>query len=206
MPPSSWAQFVQQQPTAYTAEKLLPGDFYYKVLNLGGGGTSWADSDIATAKAFLPTIKQLGFNGVCFDTEVFGQFTMANFLDLFASAKSQQITTVLTSTAEGPYAGCDSPNDCWKDLAWDDIDFMVPQMYGAGGANYHDPEMKQYATFWQQGGGQGVHGKFRAPTDLKKILWGVDDGTGPSMLSRYSFAGGYVEWAYRSLGFLSVVV
>jgi len=64
MPPSSWAEFVKQQPDAYRAEKLLPGDFYYKVLNLGGGGTSWTDTDISTAKAFLPTIKQQGYNGV----------------------------------------------------------------------------------------------------------------------------------------------
>jgi len=206
MPPSSWVTFVAQQPEAYTAAKLLPGDHYYKVLNMGGGGTSWTDSDIATAKAFLPTVKKLGYNGVCFDTEVFGQFTMSKFMDLFASAKSQQISTVLTSTAEGPYAGCDSPNDCWKDIAWDDIDFMVPQMYGPSGANYQDPAMKKYATFWQKGGGQGVHGKFSGPKDLKKILWGVDNGTGASMLSKYPFAGGYVEWAYKSLGSEDVAV
>jgi len=206
MPPSSWVTFVAQQPEAYTAAKLLPGDHYYKVLNMGGGGTSWTDSDIATAKAFLPTVKKLGYNGVCFDTEVFGQFTMSKFMDLFASAKSQQISTVLTSTAEGPYAGCDSPNDCWKDIAWDDIDFMVPQMYGPSGANYQDPAMKKYATFWQKGGGQGVHGKFSGPKDLKKILWGVDNGTGASMLSKYPFAGGYVEWAYKTLGSENVAV
>jgi len=131
---------------------------------------------------------------------------MSKFLDLFASAKSQQITTVLTSTAEGPYAGCDSPHDCWEDIAWDDIDFMVPQMYGAGGANYQDLEMKKYATFWQEGGGQGVHGKFSGPTDLRKILWAVDAGTGPSMLSKYPFAGGYIEWAYKTIGYQNVVV
>lgn len=194
------------QPDAYTAKKLLPVDSYYKVLNLGGGGTSWTDGDIATAKSFLPTIKQLGYNGVCFDTEVFGQFTMAKFLDLFASAKAQQLTTVLTSTAEGPYAGCDSPNDCWKSIAWDSIDFMVPQMYGASGGNYDDATMKKFATFWEQGGGQGVHGKFPGPKDLTKILWGVDTGTGASMLSKYSFAGGYVEWAYKALGTQDMLV
>lgn len=197
MPPSSWATFVKQQPDAYKAETLLPQQTRYKVLNVGGGGTAWTDSVISDAKKFLPTVKELGYNGICFDTEVFAPFTMSAFLDLFASAKNLGLTTVLTSTAEGPYSGCDSPNDCWEDIKWDNIDFMVPQMYGATGGNYQEAEMKKYATFWQEGGGQGIHGKFSGPKDLKKILWGVDSGTGPSMLRKYSFAGGYVEWAYR---------
>jgi len=210
MPPSSWIQFVQAQPDTYTAEKLLPGDYKYKILNVGGGGTSWGDSTIADAVTFLPTVKKLGYDGVCFDTEVFpasaAQFTMSKFLDLFSQAKSLGLVTVLTSTAEGPYYGCDSPNDCWQDIKWDDIDYMVPQMYGADGRNYGPTEMDQYATFWKNGGGQGVHGKFSGPSDLTKILWSVNVGTGSSMLSQYSFAGGYVEWAFKGLQASTVVV
>lgn len=199
MPPSSWAEFVKAQPDAYTADKLLPGPFAHKVLNLGGGGTAWTDAVITEADKFLPTVKQLGYTGVCFDTEVFGQFTMSTFLDLFASAKTLHLTTVLTSTAEGPYSGCDSPRDCWRDIIWDNIDFVVPQLYGASGGNYPTAQIEQYANFWRGGGGQGIHGKFNGPKDLRKILWAVDSGTGPSILSSYSFAGGYVEWAYKSL-------
>lgn len=206
MPPSQWSQFVKMQPDAYTVDKLLPGPYYYKVLNLGGGGTAWTDGTISSAKDFLPTIKKLGFNGVCFDTEVFGQFTMPALLDLFKATKAMGLTTVLTSTAEGPYSGCDSPNDCWKDIVWDDVDFMVPQMYGPSGANYGKADMDKYANFWKVGGGQGVHGKFPGPKDLTKILWAVHSGTGASMLSDYPFAGGYVEWAYHSLGARDMLV
>jgi len=210
MPPSSWAQFVANQPDAYTAAKLLPGNFPFKVLNLGGGGTSWNDATIGDALAFLPTLKSLGYNGVCLDTEVFpgdsSQFTMSKFLGFFAAAKQQGLTTVLTSTAEGPYYGCDSPNNCWEDIRWDDIDFMVPQMYGASGSNYPSSEFDQYAKFWQQGGGQGVHGKFPGPQDLTKILWSVNPGTGRSLYNKYSFAGGYIEWAYKSLSSADAIV
>lgn len=200
MNPSQWAQFVKSQPDAYTAEKLLPGAFPYKILNLGGGGTSWNDAALDNALAFLPTMKSLGYNGVCLDTEVFAsQFTMSKLLGVFAEAKRMGLTTVLTSTAEGPYLGCDSPNDCWEDIKWDDIDFMVPQMYGPSGGNYPASDFDQYATFWKQGGGQGVHGKFSGPDDLTKILWAVHTGTGKSVHSSYPFAGGYIEWAYKSL-------
>lgn len=210
LPPSQWAQFVKQSPDLYTADKLLPGAFPYKVLNLGGGGTSWDDATFENALNFLPTLKSLGYTGVCLDTEVFpaspSSFTMSKMLGVFAEAKKLGLTTVLTSTAEGPYYGCDSPNDCWSDIHWDDIDFMVPQMYGANGATYGPTEFEQYANFWKQGGGQGVHGKFPGPADLKKILWAVNPGQGSSLYSQYSFAGGYIEWAYKSLGSTDVVV
>lgn len=210
LPPSQWAMFVKQTPDAYTAEKLLPGSFPYKVLNLGGGGTSWDAATIQDALNFLPTLKSLGYNGVCLDAEVFpanpSDWSMGKLLDFFQEAKKQGLTTVLTSTAEGPYYGCDSPNDCWSDIKWDDIDFMVPQMYGASGVNYGPAEFDQYANFWKQGGGQGVHGKFPGPTDLKKILWSVNPGTGSSLYSKYSFAGGYIEWAYKSLSSVEVTV
>lgn len=203
LPPSQWVQFVQAQPDTYTAEKLLPGSFPYKVLNLGGGGTSWDDTTFENALAFLPTLKNLGYNGVCLDTEVFPanptQFTMSKLLGFFAEAKQQGLATVLTSTAEGPYYGCDSPNNCWEDIKWDDIDFIVPQMYGAGGTNYGADDFEQYANFWKEGGGQGVHGSFPGPADLSKILWAVNPGTGRSLHNQYQFAGGYIEWAYKTL-------
>lgn len=207
MPPSSWAHFVKEQPTAYTAEMLLPGTFPYKVLNLGGGGTSWDDTSIKDAINFLPTLKDLGFNGVCIDAEVIGSaFTMSKFLELFKKAKKLELTTVLTSTAEGPYAGCDSPNDCWEHIEWDDIDFMVPQMYGPSGYNYPEAEFDNYTMFWKNGGGQGVHGKFPGPENLKKILWAVSTGTGESLYDKYPFAGGYIEWAFKTLPSLDALV
>jgi len=210
LPPSQWAQFVQSTPDAYTAEKLLPGSYPYKILNLGGGGTSWGDATITDALNFLPTVKKLGYNGVCFDMEVFpasaASFTMSKMMNLFAQAKQLGLTTVLTSTAEGPYYGCDSPNDCWEDIKWDDIDYMVPQMYGANGANYDSSTFDQYATFWKNGGGQGVHGKFPGPSDLTKVLWSVNPGTGRSHYDQYSYAGGYIEWAYKSLSSADALV
>jgi len=202
--------YVKQNRTAYTAENLLPGTFPYKVLNIGSGDTSWDDAAIEDTLNFLPTLISLGFNGVALDAEVFpgipSQFTMSKFLGLFKEAKRQGLLTILTSTAEGPYYGCDSPNNCWEDIEWEDIDYMVPQVYGPYGINYNDTLFEQYANFWKAGGGQGVHGKFPGPADRKKVLWSVNPGTGRSHYEQYNFAGGYIEWAFGYLGSTDALV
>eukprot|EP01062_Namystynia_karyoxenos_P076900 TRINITY_DN762_c0_g1_i2.p1 TRINITY_DN762_c0_g1~~TRINITY_DN762_c0_g1_i2.p1 ORF type:complete len:336 (+),score=125.24 TRINITY_DN762_c0_g1_i2:83-1009(+) len=198
--PQTWYNYYKQSPTAYTAAKLLPGDYALKVLNLGGGGTQWDDAQIAAAAEFAPHIRNdLGYDAICLDTEVMGTFQMSNLLSLFRTAKAAGLITVLTTTAEGPYSGCDSPNDCWKDIKWDDVDYLVPQMYGASGTNYPSAQLLQYAAFWKAGGGQGIHGKFPGPSNLNSILWGINSGTGPGVLKELGFGGGYIDWAYKSL-------
>jgi len=199
-PPSTWLEYYEARPDDYTAAKLLPGSYSHKILNLGGGGTAWSDAEIDSAIKFIPIIKtKLGFDGVCFDCEVMfaSQFKMSNFLRMFEVAKNYSMLTVLTSTAEGPYLGCDSPADCWKDIKWDNIDYMVPQMYGPSGSNYPPKEFNQYANFWKNGGGQGIHSFFHGPKDLNKILWATTSGTGASSLRELGFGGGFMEWAYR---------
>jgi len=202
--PNQWQDYVNQNVTFYLAKNLLPGPMPYKVLNVGSGDTSWDDATIQSTVDFLPTLVALGFNGVAIDAEVFpsipSYFTMSKFLGMFKEAKRLGLLTILTSTAEGPYFGCDSPNDCWKDIKWDDIDYMVPQVYGASGVNYNDTLFDQYANFWKVGGGQGVHGSFPGPSDRTKVLWSVNPGTGRSHYENYNFAGGYIEWAFGSLG------
>lgn len=199
--PQTWYTYYKQSPASYTAAVLLPGDGYaLRVLNLGGGGTQWDDAQIAAATEFIPKIKSdLGFDGVCLDTEVMGRFSMPNFLAMFAAAKAAGLVSILTTTAEGPYVGCDSPDDCWASIRWDDIDYIVPQMYGASGGNYPTAQLQQYADFWRRGGGQGVHGKFPGPADLNKVVWGLTTGTGASVQRTLGFGAGYIDWAYKSL-------
>lgn len=202
--------YVKQNRSLYLAENVLPYPFPYKVLSIGSGDISWDDATIEDTLNFLPTLVSLGYNGVAIDAEVFpsnpSSFTMSKFLGLFKQAKQLGLLTILTSTAEGPYFGCDSPNDCWKDIKWDDIDYMVPQVYGASGINYNDTLFDQYANFWKVGGGQGVHGSFPGPSDLTKILWSVNPGTGRSHYENYNFAGGYIEWAYKYLDTMDTIV
>jgi len=198
-PPTMWYTIYQQAPDNYKADVLLPGSYSYKVLNLGGGSTGWSDAEFAASVEFMPHIKSdAGFDGICFDMEgMVYTFSMSKMLDMFKQAKKLGLITILTTTAEGPWFGCDSPHDCWEDIKWDDVDYVLPQMYGPNGNNYPSTEFHQYADFWKKGGGQGVHGKFPGPTNLNKILWTVSRGTGPSSLRELGFGGGYVEWAYK---------
>ena len=103
----------------------------------------------------------------------------------------RQLICVVTSTAEGPYQW-GAPSKDATGINWDNIDYFVPQLYGASGAM--SSGWQTYAKFWKTGG-TSLHGvKFKAPPN-NKMLWGVTPGQG-SAAQGVGGGSGYIEWCY----------
>lgn len=166
---------------AHPWDALLPtpvSQYDQKIYTFGGGGTVWDDDVYAQVAAVLPQMKQLGWDGVCFDWEEVGTgHTTKGFNKLLRAAKSAKLLSIVTSTAEGPYQWSAADKDA-TGIEWDLADYFLPQMYGgdAKALNYAQPAFHQYLNYWKLAGTapqKSIHGvTFRAPA-AAQFLWGI---------------------------------
>lgn len=177
LPPPSWGQY----------DKLI--------LTQGGGDTSWGDSLYSTLTEQIPEYAKAGWDGVCWDWEKTTQdHTSAGFNALMKATKDAGLLNILTSTAEGPYIWSAASTDA-TDIDWSNIDFFVPQIYGADG-KLSDPDWPSYAQYWVDGAGvPNIHGVTFPAIPMEKILWGMPVGTCDQASTPYG-GSGCLEWAY----------
>jgi hypothetical protein len=178
--------FIPRNPTGNYAEKIL---------TQGGGPTQWGDDLYRTLASQLQEYASSGWDGVMWDWEVTASdHTTAGFNMLMAATKQAGLINYVTTTAVGPYLW-NAPDTDATGIDWSYVDYFVPQMYGASGANYPPDELNRYYTYWKNGGGispfTGVN--FVSPP-MSKFLWGLFVGT-------CGVADGWegigcVEWAY----------
>lgn len=163
------------------------------ILTTGGGDAEWDDDTYTSQAALLPYIKKSGYDGVCYDWEMVGaKHSTDGFNQLMYRTKKAGLTSIVTTTGEGPYRWNAASKDA-TGILWENIDYFVPQLYDSKGkmyANWHT-----YADFWKRAGFSSINDVTFSPPPAEKILWGVTPSHGPSVVASNGGAG-YVEWCY----------
>lgn len=172
------------------------GNYSKLILTQGGGNDFWGDSKYELLKGDLDKYKPAGWEGVCWDWEIVGNdHTSAGFNDLMRATKEAGLLNIVTTTAEGPYMW-EAPSLDATDIDWSQVDYIVPQMYGADGRTLPD-EWETYAQYWVDGAGKPtLHGETFAAIPMEKFLWGMPADVAGSCDLAAKFGGsGCVEWA-----------
>jgi hypothetical protein len=189
---------IVEPPFTPVSNTFIPrnpiGSYMEKILTQGGGPTSWGDELYTTLVSQLQEYASSGWDGVMWDWEVTAaDHTTAGFNMLMAATKEAGLINYVTTTAVGPYLWR-APDTDATGIDWSYVDYFVPQMYGADGANYDENELNQYYTYWTSGGGVNIHGVTFASPPMSKFLWGLFAGT-CEVADRWE-GSGCVEWAY----------